>query len=90
MAPNSLRERMLIALRIRNMSPRTERIYIDLVARFALHFHRSPDSPRASRDRAVPVLPPRTWLGHGQIVGGSCDRWEAVTRSRTYLMGKEE
>jgi integrase/recombinase XerD len=43
MAPTSLRERMLIALRIRNMSPRTERIYIDLVARFALHFHRSPD-----------------------------------------------
>jgi hypothetical protein len=25
------------------MSLRTERIYIDLVARFALHFHRSPD-----------------------------------------------
>ena len=43
MATTSLRERMLIALRIRNMSPRTERIYIDLVARFALHFHRSPD-----------------------------------------------
>lgn len=43
MATTSLRERMLMALRIRNMSPRTERIYIDLVARFALHFHRSPD-----------------------------------------------
>jgi hypothetical protein len=43
MVTTSLRERMLIALRIRNMSPRTEHIYIDLVARFALHFHRSPD-----------------------------------------------
>lgn len=43
MAPTSLRERMRQALRIRNMSPRTERIYIDLVAGFALHFHRSPD-----------------------------------------------
>ena len=43
MVTTSLRERMLMALRIRNMSPRTERIYIDLVARFALHFHRSPD-----------------------------------------------
>jgi site-specific recombinase XerD len=44
MAPTSLRERMRQALRIRNMSPRTERIYIDLVAGFALHFHRSPAS----------------------------------------------
>lgn len=43
MASTSLRERMRQALRIRNMSSRTERIYIDLVARFALHFHRSPD-----------------------------------------------
>ena len=43
MVTTSLRERMLMALRIRNMSPRTERIYIDLVARFSLHFHRSPD-----------------------------------------------
>lgn len=43
MAPTSLRERMRRALRIRNMSPRTERIYIDLVAGFSLHFHRSPD-----------------------------------------------
>ena len=43
MATISLRERMRQALRIRNMSPRTEHIYIDLVARFALHFHRSPD-----------------------------------------------
>lgn len=39
----SLRERMRQALRIRNMSPRTERTYIDLVARFAAHFHLSPD-----------------------------------------------
>ncbi len=42
MVLTSLRERMRQALRIRNMSPRTEHIYIDLVARFALHFHRSP------------------------------------------------
>jgi len=43
MASTSLRERMRQALRIRNLSPRTEHIYIDLVARFSLHFHGSPD-----------------------------------------------
>jgi integrase/recombinase XerD len=43
MVTTLLRERMRQALRIRNMSPRTERIYLDSVARFALHFHLSPD-----------------------------------------------
>lgn len=43
MASTPLRERMRQALRIRNMSPRTERTYLDNVARFALYFHRSPD-----------------------------------------------
>lgn len=38
-----LRERMRQALRIRNMSSRTEYIYIHMVAAFAAHFHRSPD-----------------------------------------------
>lgn len=43
MVSNPLRERMRQALRIRNMSPRTERIYLDFVARFAAHFRLSPD-----------------------------------------------
>jgi Site-specific recombinase XerD len=43
MVTTPLRERMRQALRIRNMSPRTERIYLDSVARFALYFHLSPD-----------------------------------------------
>jgi integrase/recombinase XerD len=38
-----LREQMRRALRIRNMSSRTEYIYIHMVAAFAAHFHRSPD-----------------------------------------------
>ena len=43
MVSNPLRERMRQALRIRNMSPRTERIYLDFVARFAAHFRLSSD-----------------------------------------------
>lgn len=38
-----LREQMRRVLRIRNVSPRTEYIYIHMVACFAAHFRRSPD-----------------------------------------------
>lgn len=38
-----LREAMRNAIRLRNLSPRTERTYLSLVARFALFYHRSPD-----------------------------------------------
>jgi integrase len=43
MVTTSLRQRMLQALSIRNLSARTTRTYISLVSRFALFFHRSPD-----------------------------------------------
>lgn len=43
MVTTVLRERMRQAIRIRNMSPRTEQVYLQCVARFALHFRRSPD-----------------------------------------------
>ena len=38
-----LRERMRESIRVRNLSPRTEKTYIDAVAKFAQHFGRSPD-----------------------------------------------
>ncbi len=38
-----LRQRMLEDLRVRNYSPRTRECYIDRVAKFAQHFHKSPD-----------------------------------------------
>jgi integrase/recombinase XerD len=40
---NPLRQRFLDDLRLRNYSPRTQKTYIDHIARFARHFHRSPD-----------------------------------------------
>jgi len=43
MVTTPLRQRMLQALSIRNLSARTTRTYISLVSRFALFFHRSPD-----------------------------------------------
>lgn len=43
MVMTPLRQRMLQALSIRNLSSKTTRIYISLVSRFALFFHRAPD-----------------------------------------------
>jgi site-specific recombinase XerD len=42
MVTTALRERMRQAIRIRNLSPRTEQIYLRCVSLFALHFGRSP------------------------------------------------
>jgi integrase/recombinase XerD len=38
----SLRQRMLEDMQLRNLSPHTQRAYIENVARFARYFHRSP------------------------------------------------
>jgi site-specific recombinase XerD len=43
MVTTPLRQRMLQALSIRNLSARTTRTYLSLVSRFALFFHRAPD-----------------------------------------------
>lgn len=43
MVTTLLRERMRQAMRIRNLSARTDQIYLHSVARFAQHFRRSPD-----------------------------------------------
>ena len=39
-----LRQRMLDALELRGMAGRTQKAYIDAVARLARHYRRSPDS----------------------------------------------
>lgn len=38
-----LRQRMLEDLRVRNYSPKTQTMYVQRVAEFAVHFGRSPD-----------------------------------------------
>ncbi len=38
-----LRQRMIQEMRLRNLAPSTQAIYVDCVARYAQHFNRSPD-----------------------------------------------
>jgi hypothetical protein len=38
-----LRRRMIEDMRIRNLSPRTQRVYVEQVSRFARHFELSPE-----------------------------------------------
>ena len=40
---NPLRRRMIEDMKIRNLSPGTQRCYVHAVAKFAQHFNRSPD-----------------------------------------------
>ena len=38
-----LRRRMIEDMRVRNLAPHTQRLYIDRVAKFARYFHQSPE-----------------------------------------------
>ena len=40
---NPLRQRMIEDMKIRNLSPVTQRCYVHAVAKFARHFNRPPD-----------------------------------------------
>jgi integrase/recombinase XerD len=50
-----LRQRMLEDLQVRNLSPETQRAYIEHVARFARHFDRSPDALGPNEIRAYQI-----------------------------------
>jgi len=50
-----LRQRMLEDLQVRNLSPETQRAYIEHVARFARHFGRSPDVLGPNEIRAYQI-----------------------------------
>ena len=41
-----LRQRMIDNMKIRNLSPATQRAYVHAVKHFSLHLGRSPDQPR--------------------------------------------
>ena len=66
-----LRQRLIDDLRLRNYSPHTIQAYVAGVARFALHFGRSPDqlSPEHVRDFQLHLLSQRvSWSLFNQIV----------------------
>jgi len=67
-----LRQRMIEDLRIRNLSPRTEKCYVWHVEQFAKHFHTSPEflGPEHIREYQVHVVEKRkaSWSWFNQAV----------------------
>lgn len=66
MVTTPLRERMRVILRTRNYSLRTEETYICLVARFARHYHRSPEELGRSEIEEYQI-----WLRDKQHISAS-------------------
>ena len=52
---NPLRRRMIEDMRVRNLSPVTQRCYVHAVAKFAQHFNRSPDRLGLEEVRAYQI-----------------------------------
>ena len=52
---NPLRRRMIEDMKVRNLSPRTQRCYVHAVAKFAQHFNRSPDRLGLAEIRAYQI-----------------------------------
>src|SRR3954465_12212624 len=52
---NPLRRRMIEDMRVRNLSPVTQRCYVHAVAKFAQHFNRSPDRLGLAEIRAYQI-----------------------------------
>jgi integrase/recombinase XerD len=65
----SLRQRMTEDLQIRNLSPHTQRSYLEQVARFARHFSKSPEVLGPEDIRAYQVY----LTNEKQLAPGSID-----------------
>jgi hypothetical protein len=51
-----LRRRMIEDMKVRNLSPATQRCYVHAVGKFSQHFGRSPDRNRPQRNSSTPGL----------------------------------
>ena len=71
-----LRQRMIEDLTIRNYAPRTIKVYIDRVAKFAQYFGQSPDGLGPQHIRAFQLFLVETkkasWTQYNQSVCFSC------------------
>ena len=64
-----LRQRMIEDLTIRNYSPRTIKVYVERVAKFAQYFGQSPDQlgPAHIREFQVFLVQTKSAIGHSTI-----------------------
>jgi integrase/recombinase XerD len=72
-----LRQRMLQDMELRNLAPRTRKIYVDCVVKFARHYAKSPAKLNADDTRA--------YLRHLQDQGASASYLRQVTAALKFL-----
>ena len=73
----ALRQRMIEERHVRNLSPHTERAYVETVARFARHFGRSPAvwGPEEMRAYQVNLTTERTLAPSSLVIAVSAIRF---------------
>jgi integrase/recombinase XerD len=85
-----LRQRMIEDMRVRNLSPATQRCYVHAVAKFAQHFNRSPDRLGLAEIRAYQIHLTSTgisWAGFNVAVC-ALRFFYGVTLGRTALVDR--
>ena len=85
---NSLRRRMIEGMRVRNLSPVTQRCYVHAVAKFVQYFNRSPDRLGLEEVRAYQIHRTTTgisWAGFNVAVCTRCFL-SGVTLRRTAMV----
>jgi hypothetical protein len=95
---NRLRRRMVEDMKIRNLSPVTQRCYVHAVAKFARHFNRPPDQLGLAEVRAYQIHLNSTgasWAGFNVAVsalrffyGVTLGRAEMVEREQSLALKK--
>jgi integrase/recombinase XerD len=85
-----LRQRMIEDMKVRNLSPATQRCYVHAVAKFAQHFNRSPDRLGLAEIRAYQIHLTSTgisWAGFNVAVS-ALRFFYGVTLGRTALVDR--
>ena len=88
----ALRQRMLEDMQVRQLSPHTQRAYVNNIAQFARYFGRSPDALGPDEIRAYQVVTESDPTRHAELLLASeaCRRFDPETRGQATLYTSTE